>query len=58
MTAPAGLRILIADDNVFYAEALRVLLKRERHVVVGVADHAAEALAVARARQPGSHWST
>ncbi|GEP04808.1 response regulator [Methylobacterium oxalidis] len=44
--------MLIVDDNVFYAEALRVLLERERHDVVGVTDHAAEALAVSRAEQP------
>lgn len=46
------LRVLIADGNIFYAEALRSLLEREQHAVVGVAHHAAEALAMAKADQP------
>lgn len=49
----ARFRVLIVDDNVFYAEALRCLLERERHTVVGVVDHADEAMALARAERPG-----
>jgi two-component system, response regulator PdtaR len=45
-------RVLIVDDNVFYAEALRALLERERHEVVGIEDHAQGALALAARRKP------
>lgn len=46
------MRVLIVDDNVIYADALRSLLEREAHTVVGIADRAAAALDLARAEQP------
>jgi two-component system, response regulator PdtaR len=48
----ARFRVLIVDDNVFYAEALRALLERERHEVVGIEDRADGALALAARRRP------
>ncbi|MHB2207112.1 response regulator [Methylobacterium sp. CM6257] len=50
--AGGALRVLIVDDNVIYADALRSLLEREAHTVVGIADRAAAALDLARAEQP------
>jgi two-component system, response regulator PdtaR len=46
------LRVLIVEDNVFYAEALRCLLEREGYIVVGVTDHAATSFDLARSERP------
>lgn len=48
----AKFRVMIVDDNVFYAEAVRDLLKRERHHVVGVEDRATSALTLAERDKP------
>ena len=48
----AKFRVMIVDDNAFYAEALRDLLERERHEVVGIEDRASGALALAQRDKP------
>lgn len=48
----AKFRVMIVDDNVFYAEALRELLRRERHEVIGIEDRASDALALAARSRP------
>ncbi|MBP2506267.1 MULTISPECIES: response regulator [Methylobacterium] len=45
-------RIMIVDDNPFYAEALRDLCQRERYEVIGIEDHAGHALARAARDKP------
>ena len=35
----SGLRVLIVEDDIIYAETVKILLERERHTVVGIAAH-------------------
>lgn len=47
-----NLRILIAEGDEFYADSLRRVMERGGHRVIGVADHAAQALSLAAAQHP------
>jgi two-component system, response regulator PdtaR len=46
------LRVLIVEDDIIYAETVKILLERERHTVVGIAAHASEVRALTRAQHP------
>lgn len=48
----SALRVLIVEDNLIYAEALKCLLERACHVVVGIASQAREACALIRKHRP------
>src|ERR1700710_2328358 len=51
-TRMSGLRVLIVEDDIIYAETVKILLERERHTVVGIAAHASEVRALTRAQHP------
>lgn len=47
-----GLNVLIVEDDLIYAEAVKGLLEREQHTVIGIASDAAGAHALTCARRP------